>query len=135
MVTLRGRPAKGWIAGHRPADWEGGDSCRASRTIDDQASKEGHMMRRRAARWLAVAAVACVAQPAGTAEAQLGRGASAGVPGQAAAGTPGLYANPYMSPYANPFLNPYMAPFTQAGPRDAALYFFAAQSASGGIGS
>jgi hypothetical protein len=93
-------------------------------------------MRRRAARRLGLAiAVACVAIASRGARAQLGRGAAAAVPAPSSAMTPGLYANPYTNPYVNPFLNPYMAPFTQAGPRDAALYFFAAQQAAGGIGS
>jgi hypothetical protein len=46
-----------------------------------------------------------------------------------------MYANPYTNPMTNPFLNPYMAPFTQAGPQNLAMYMFAAQAASGGIGS
>ena len=47
----------------------------------------------------------------------------------------GLYGNPYSNPYLNPFLNPAMSQVTQAGPANAALYFMAAQQASGGIGS
>ena len=47
---------------------------------------------------------------------------------------PGLSANPFANPYANPFLNPAMTQ-TQMAPGSAALYFFAAQQANGGIGS
>jgi hypothetical protein len=93
-------------------------------------------MRRRAARRLGLAiAVACVAIAPQGAMAQLGRGAAAGIQAPSSAMMPGLYANPYTNPYLNPFLNPYMASFTQADPRDAALYFFVAQQAAGGIGS
>ncbi|HMB04676.1 MAG TPA: hypothetical protein VKP69_13160 [Isosphaeraceae bacterium] len=93
-------------------------------------------MRRRAARRLGlVFAVAGVAIAPRGALAQLGRGAAPGGPAPPSAMSPGMYANPYTNPYANPFLNPYLAPFTQAGPRDAALYFIAAQQAAGGIGS
>jgi|GEM_PF-5878822 len=45
----------------------------------------------------------------------------------------GMYANPYTNPYANPFLNPFMTQMPANG--NAALYFFAAQQANGGIGS
>jgi hypothetical protein len=45
----------------------------------------------------------------------------------------GMYANPYANPYTNPFLNPYMTQGQIQG--NAALYFFAAQQANGGIGS
>jgi hypothetical protein len=44
-----------------------------------------------------------------------------------------MYANPYANPYTNPFLNPYMTQQPIQG--NAALYFFAAQQQSGGIGS
>jgi hypothetical protein len=46
-----------------------------------------------------------------------------------------IYANPYAVPTLNPFLNPYAALYAPANPRDAALYFFAAQQSLGGIGS
>jgi hypothetical protein len=50
------------------------------------------------------------------------------------AGTAAMYANPYTNPYTNPFMNPYMTQ-GQITQGNAALYFFAAQQASGGIGS
>jgi len=45
----------------------------------------------------------------------------------------GMYANPYANPYTNPFLNPYMTQQPIQG--NAALYLFAAQQQTGGIGS
>lgn len=45
----------------------------------------------------------------------------------------GMYANPYANPYTNPFLNPYMTQQPVQG--NAALYLFAAQQQTGGIGS
>jgi hypothetical protein len=45
-----------------------------------------------------------------------------------------MLANPYANPYLNPFLNPYMAQYSTS-PGNAALFFFAAQQANGGIGS
>ena len=54
--------------------------------------------------------------------------------GQPTGMNPGLSANPFANPYANPFLNPAMTQ-TQMAPGAAALYFFAAQQANGGIGS
>lgn len=54
---------------------------------------------------------------------------------QAPSSTPpsGIYANPYANPYLNPFLNPYMTQTPVDG--NPALYFFAAQQATGGLGS
>ena len=48
--------------------------------------------------------------------------------------TPGMFTNPYMNPYANPYLNPYATQYPMSGP-DAAFSFFAAQQATGGLGS
>lgn len=45
----------------------------------------------------------------------------------------GMYANPYANPYTNPFLNPYMTQQPIQG--NAAVYLFAAQQQTGGIGS
>jgi hypothetical protein len=50
-----------------------------------------------------------------------------------AAGSSGL-ANPYVNPYLNPYMNPFMMQ-NQVSPGNAALYFFGAQAAAGGIGS
>jgi hypothetical protein len=47
---------------------------------------------------------------------------------------PGAFSNPYMNPYTNPFLNPYATQYPMSG-SDAALSFFAAQQATGGLGS
>ena len=47
---------------------------------------------------------------------------------------PGGLTNPYMYPYTNPFLNPYATQYPMSG-TDAALSFFAAQQATGGLGS
>ena len=47
---------------------------------------------------------------------------------------PGVFTNPYMNPYTNPFLNPYATQYPMSG-SDAALSFFAAQQATGGLGS
>jgi len=63
------------------------------------------------------------------ARAQYGAGSSA----MSTAGM-GFYGNPYMNPYVNPFMNPY-ATQMQTTPGNAALFFFGAQAASGGIGS
>ncbi len=47
-----------------------------------------------------------------------------------------MSANPYLNPYLNPFLNPMMTQSAQPmRPTDALLYMYAAQQASGGIGS
>lgn len=54
--------------------------------------------------------------------------------GAAGRSSPGVNANPYANPYLNPFLNPYMAEAAQAQ-GNPALYFIAAQQATGGIGS
>ena len=54
--------------------------------------------------------------------------------GQSLRGNPSMFANPYMNPYLNPFLTP-SAATQQMPPGDAALFYFAAQSAMGGIGS
>lgn len=48
--------------------------------------------------------------------------------------SPGTFTNPYMNPYTNPFLNPYATQYPMSG-SDAALSFFAAQQATGGLGS
>src|SRR5258708_2845058 len=77
----------------------------------------------------------------GTALAQFGGASTGSTTGMATGGgTVGLNANPFMNPYANPFINPYMAAYgmqsqSQMAPGNAALYFFAAQQMSGGIGS
>ncbi len=63
--------------------------------------------------------------------AQLARGATRASPMTQA---PGVSTNPYMNPYANPFLNPYATQYPMSG-TDAALSFFAAQQATGGLGS
>lgn len=55
------------------------------------------------------------------------------MPSNAPSNGMGMYANPYTNPYANPFLNPFMTQTPVNG--NAALYFFAAQQANGGIGS
>jgi hypothetical protein len=68
-----------------------------------------------------------------TARAQVGGGAAVS-PTSPATGVTGLYANPYMNPYVNPFLNPLMTQ-QPVSPGNAALYFFAAQQMTGGIGS
>jgi hypothetical protein len=64
--------------------------------------------------------------------------ADAQPPGYSGTGGPGfnagMLANPYTNPYANPFMNPYMTQYSTS-PGNAALYFFAAQQANGGIGS
>lgn len=74
---------------------------------------------------------------AGIALFGLSRQASAQSPGMgspASNGLPsGMYANPYANPYLNPFLNPYMTQVPVNG--NPALYFFAAQQSTGGIGS
>ena len=55
--------------------------------------------------------------------------------GAATGGTgAGLPANPYANPYLNPFLNPYIGQYATT-PGDAALLFYAAQQANGGIGT
>ncbi len=79
---------------------------------------------------IAVWTTGLVAWPA-DAPAQLARG-EARTP--AGSQTPGVYTNPYMNPYMNPFLNPYASQYPMSGP-DAAFSFFAAQQATGGIGS
>jgi hypothetical protein len=79
----------------------------------------------------------CLGVEASLARAQVGGAAGTGstLPGaQGSAGMAAMYANPYTNPYTNPFLNPYMAQ-GQTTPGNAAVYFFAAQQASGGIGS
>lgn len=91
------------------------------------------------------------------AQSELGRGSGGSVPypygngtqgGRSAAGfgdvaawngsgarNPAMPVNPYGVAMMNPFLNPYAALYTDASPRDAALYFFAAQQSMGGIGA
>ncbi|SIO07356.1 hypothetical protein SAMN05444166_2311 [Singulisphaera sp. GP187] len=59
--------------------------------------------------------------------------AAAGVGGGGASPYAGMYANPYANPYTNPFLNPYMTQQPIQG--NAALYLFAAQQQTGGIGA
>lgn len=73
---------------------------------------------------LVVATVACAET-----RAQSGTGA-----GGTQSATMGVFANPYMNPYVNPYLNPY-ATQQRMSPGDAAMYFFGAQAAMGGIGS
>ncbi len=88
-------------------------------------------MERTVSRWVAVAALVFAALISGEARAQVGpRSAGSVAPMQ----TPGFYTNPYATPYANPFLNPYLTQMN-ATPQNAALYLFAAQQATGGIGS
>lgn len=79
---------------------------------------------------LAVFASGWAIWPAG-ASAQLARGAARTSPMTRA---PGGLANPYMNTYTNPFLNPYATQYPMSG-TDAALSFFAAQQAAGGLGS
>jgi hypothetical protein len=97
-------------------------------------------MRAQAARRLGMtAAVIGLALAPRGAYAQFGTGAVGGASGGLPA-TASQMANPYTNPMMNPFLNPYMAAFsqpatTQNTAQNAAMYFFAAQAASGGIGS
>ena len=74
-------------------------------------------------------ALSCGAAPR-LAQAQA---APTGVGGGGSAPYAGMYANPYANPYTNPFLNPYMTQQPIQG--NAALYLFAAQQQTGGIGS
>ena len=90
-------------------------------------------------RWFVAIAVVCGVSAAREADAQLARGAGAGrgtgaAPASPLGTAPGLYANPYSNPYANPFLNPYIAQYPSTA-SNAALFFLAAQQATGGIGS
>jgi hypothetical protein len=50
-------------------------------------------------------------------------------------GASGMYANPYSMPMMNPFLNPYASLYAPANPQNLALFYLAAQSNNGGIGS
>jgi hypothetical protein len=68
------------------------------------------------------------------APAQIFGGTSGGGAGSGAGAT-GFTANPYAMPMMNPFMNPYAAMYAPANQQNLALYFLAAQSASGGIGS
>ena len=88
-------------------------------------------MERKTTGWgIAVLALGLAALTPCSARAQLGAGGGS----TAATQGPNFFANPYATPYANPFLNPYMMQMNTT-PQNAALYFFAAQGASGGIGS
>jgi hypothetical protein len=62
-------------------------------------------------------------------------GGMGGVGSSSGTGASGMYANPYAMPMMNSFLNPYASLYAPANPQNAALYFLAAQSSSGGIGS
>ena len=62
-------------------------------------------------------------------------GGMGGVGSSSGAGASGMFANPYAMPMMNPFLNPYASLYAPANPQNAALFFLAAQSSSGGIGS
>jgi hypothetical protein len=48
--------------------------------------------------------------------------------------SPSTLQNPYLNPYMNPYFNPYMTQAAQT-PGQAALYFYAAQQMTGGLGS
>ncbi|WP_406700997.1 hypothetical protein V5E97_19615 [Singulisphaera sp. Ch08] len=82
----------------------------------------GHFGQRLAV--VSILALGCSATPR-LAQAQ---GTGAGASPYAA-----MYANPYANPYTNPFLNPYMTQQPLQG--NAAVYLFAAQQQTGGIGS
>src|SRR5260221_694055 len=51
------------------------------------------------------------------------------------AATGAMSGNPFLNPYANPLINPALNQQQSMTPANAALYFFAAQQATGGIGS
>ena len=87
---------------------------------------------------LAAAMMGLALAPRG-AYAQFGMGGAGVAPGASPTSASAM-ANPYTNPMMNPFLNPYMAAFsgpttTQNTAQNAAMYFFAAQASSGGIGS
>ena len=76
-----------------------------------------------------VGAVFAGARPASAQFPAVGTGFGS-PPGAAAA----MSGNPFLSPYGNPFLNPALTQQSMT-PGSAGLYFFAAQQATGGIGS
>ncbi|WP_435010155.1 hypothetical protein P12x_001385 [Tundrisphaera lichenicola] len=81
--------------------------------------------------WLAIFLLVGLIDPG----AALGQGVPESSGASGAARPPqALLMNPYLNPYMNPYLNP-GATQQNMSPSDALLYLYAAQSATGGIGS